>query len=97
MIMQGHIKQESYKKEYWIKAGLFYYIPQTLYQVISMFCSLQNPLNNKRFSQEDQVKMFVENFLSSKLAEFYLIYGKRWSKIMVNILEIEIISLLNYS
>ena len=37
------------------------------------FYSLQNVLNDKRFSQEDQVKRFVENFLSSKPAEFYLI------------------------
>ena len=40
------------------------------------FCSLQKVLNDTKFSQqvymETFVKMFVENFLISKPAEFYL-------------------------
>ena len=32
---------------------------------------LQNPLNNEKFSQENQVKTFAEKFMSSKPAEFY--------------------------
>ena len=34
------------------------------------FCSLQNALNDKNFLKY-QVKIFVENFFSSKPAEFY--------------------------
>ena len=37
-----------------------------------LFCSLQNPLNEKKTSQENLGKTFVENFLSLKPADFYL-------------------------
>ena len=37
-----------------------------------LFRSLQNSLNDTNTSQEDQMKMFVENLLSSKASEFYL-------------------------
>ena len=36
------------------------------------FHSLQNDLNDQKFSQENQVKTFVENLLSWKTIEFYL-------------------------
>ena len=63
MMIQSHIQQKSYRKKYWILADLFYFIHhihQPLNQVISIFCCLQNALKDKTFSQEDQVKMFVE-------------------------------------
>ena len=36
-----------------------------------LFRSLQNSLMGTNFSNEDQVREFVENFFTSKLAEFY--------------------------
>ena len=50
-----------------------HHIHQTLHQVIStfFFSSLQNALNDETF-QEDQLITYVENFLYSKSAEFYL-------------------------
>ena len=39
---------------------------------ISVFHFFQNSLNDKTFSQEDQMKTFLENFLSLKPAEIYL-------------------------
>ena len=51
----------------------FHHIHLTLQQVIStFFYFLQITLNDKNFFQEDQVKMFVEKFLSLKPVEFYL-------------------------
>ena len=60
------------QEKYCILAGLFYpihHIHQTFHH---LFPSLRNVLNNKKFSQEDQVKKFVGNYLSRKPAEFYL-------------------------
>ena len=48
------------------------YLPDLAPNDFHLFHFQQNALNNKKFSQEDQVEMFVENFLSSKPAEFYL-------------------------
>ena len=64
------------------------------------FCSLQNVLLDKKYFEKELVKTFAED-LNSKLSftkeesTSYLI--KRWFKIMVNILLIEMNSLLNYS
>ena len=72
--MQGHIPQESWKKKYWISAGLFYpilHILQTLNQVISIFFVHYKMLWMTKISQ-DQVKRFVENLLSLSPAEFCL-------------------------
>ena len=46
------------------------YSHQILHHQVIFFCFLQNALNNIKFSQDDQLKMFVENFFSSKWAEF---------------------------
>ena len=55
----------------------------------------------QKFSQEDQVKMLVENFLYLKPVEFYLRginkLPRRWFKIIPNILLTKINSLLNSS
>ena len=48
------------------------YSPDLTPSDFHLFHSLQNVLNEKRFFLEDQVKMFLENFLSSKPVEFYL-------------------------
>ena len=45
-------------------------------------------MNDEKFSQEDQVKTFVENLLSSKSAEFYLrginiLFGE-WQEVIQN-------------
>ena len=45
------------------------HIHQTLHH---FFCSLQNALNNKKKFSRRSGEMFAKNFLSSKLAEFYL-------------------------
>ena len=47
------------------------YLPNLAPRDFYLFHSLQNAVNDKIFSQEDLVKMFVENFLGSKPAEFY--------------------------
>ena len=109
LIIQSYTQQESRRKKildfglsvlphlpYWAD-----FAPSDFY----LFSFLQNALNGKKFSLEDQVKMFAENFLSSKPAEFYLrginkLPDKRQElikKIMANILLVEINSLLNYS
>ena len=36
-----------------------------------LFHSQKNTFNDKKFSQEYQIKTFLENFLNSKPAEFY--------------------------
>ena len=75
-----------------VGSGLFYpvhHIHQTLPQVISIFCVLYKMLwMTKNFSQ-DQVKMFVENFLILKPSEFYL-RGinkllDRWQEVFQNV------------
>ena len=48
------------------------YSPDLSPNDFDLFCSLENDLNDKQFSQEDQEKMFWKNVLSLKLAEFYL-------------------------
>ena len=48
------------------------YSPDPAPSDFDLFHFLQNALMVKRFSQDDQVKSLVENFLSRKLCEFYL-------------------------
>ena len=48
------------------------YLPNTEPSNFHLFLSQQNALNDKKISQKDQVKMFVEN-LGLKSSEFYLI------------------------
>ena len=52
------------------------------------FHSQQNALADKKFSSEDQVKMFAENMLSSKASEFYLSginkQPDKWQKLIQN-------------
>ena len=48
------------------------YSPDLALSNFHIFRFLQNARNDKKFSKEDQVKMFGENFLSSKPAEIYL-------------------------
>ena len=47
------------------------YSPDLATSDFHLFRSLQNTLNDKKCSQKDQVKTFVENFLCSKPAEFF--------------------------
>ena len=72
----SHHSARITRKKYCVLSGLFYpipYIHQALHQVISIFFFLyKNALRDKLFPKEDQMKMFVENLLSSKAAEFYL-------------------------
>ena len=56
----------------WSVLSYLPYSPDLAPSDFHFFRSLQNVLKNKKFSQEEQVKTFVENFLSSKPAEFYL-------------------------
>ena len=74
MKIQGHIQQESCKKILNLGYSALPHPPYSLDLGISdyyLFHSQHNALNNKKFSQE-QVKIFVENFLCSKPVEFYL-------------------------
>ena len=76
MISQGHIQQESRMKKImdFGKSVLLYtpYSTDVAPSDIHLFRSLQNPVNDKNFSQEDQVKTFMENLLGLKPTEFYL-------------------------
>ena len=72
------------------------YSPDLTSRDFHLFCSLQNALNDKIFSQ-DQVKTFMEN-LSLKSAEFYKRgINKLPDKWQAVILNNEMNSLLNYS
>ena len=54
-------------------ALVYFTLHQTSHKVISSFFNLYKMLwMIKTFSQEDQVKTFVENFLSLKSTEFYM-------------------------
>ena len=61
MTMQSHIQQESPRKKIGFKlvCSTQPTIFSGLYAKGFLFCSLQNALNDKKFSQEDQVKMFM--------------------------------------
>ena len=98
----------SILEKYWIWAGLFYpihHIHQALHQVISFFFLLYKMfLITKDFLMKIQWKRswqtsWAQNQLNFTWEEStsYLINGKRWFKIMANILLFEIKSLLNYS
>ena len=54
-----------------VQPHLLYSANLTLYD-FHLFRFLQNTLNNKKLSKEDQVKRFMENLLNSKPSEFYL-------------------------
>ena len=108
MIMQGQIHQESFKKKNIRFQQLYSTHPPYSLELtprhFHLFCSLQNALNNKKCSWEDQVKIFEKNLLNSKPADFYLRGINRlpdkWQEVIENngdILFIEINSLLNYS
>ena len=103
MIMQDHIQLDSYKKkilDFWTL------LPYPLYSQdlapndfhLFFFYSLQNVLNDKNVSQ-DQVKTFVENFLSSKPVKFHKL-PEKWQEVIQNNGKntrlIEINSLLDY-
>ena len=75
MITRGQTEQESGRKkilnsDHSIQPHPPYSLDLTL-RDFHHFYFLQNILNDKWFSQEDQVKMIVENFLCRKSAEFY--------------------------
>ena len=76
MIMQGYIQEECHfsKSGKILDLGwnVLPYSPDHAQSHFHLFCSLQNVPNDKNFSQEDQIKTFVENFLNSKPAEYYL-------------------------
>ena len=59
------------------------YSPNLTPSDFHVFCSL-----NDKFSQKDQVKMFVEIFLSLKSAEFYLRginkFPNKWQEMIQN-------------
>ena len=90
--MQDHIQQESCRKK---KLDVGYsvllhppYLQDFAQSNFHLFSSLQNALNGKNFSHEDQVKIFVENFFSSKPVKFYLrglhkLLGK-WQELIQN-------------
>ena len=46
------------------------YSPDLALSDYHLFCSKQKPLIDKNFFQEDQMKTFLENFLSLKAAEW---------------------------
>ena len=76
MTNQGQIQQESHaEKNIGFRLVFFYldhHIHQTSHQVIFIFFPFfQNTLKDRKYNQ-DQVKTFLENLLSSKQAEFYL-------------------------
>ena len=58
------------------------YLPDLAPSNFQFFISLQNAVNEKKSSQEDQVKPFVENFFSLKPTweelRCYLMNDKRW-------------------
>ena len=61
-IKQDHIQQESLRKIIsWSFLPLPPYLPDPISSYIRLFCSLQNALNNKRCSQENQGKMFEKS------------------------------------
>ena len=64
------------------------YSPDLTSSDFHLFCSLQNALNDKKFSQEDEVKTFVENIFNLKPAEFYLReinkLSNKWQEVIQN-------------
>ena len=74
LITQGYIQQESRRKKIlgWAVLPHPSYSLDLALSCFNLFSSLQNALNNKKSSQEDQMKTFVENFLSLKPTESYL-------------------------
>ena len=103
-IMQGTIQQESHRKNIGFRL-----VFSTLSIIFTGTCIKWFPsffvLYKMLWTTIDFLKkMFVKNLLSTKLAEFtsegstsYLINGKKWFKIIPNILLTEITALLNYS
>ena len=68
--MQGHIQQESHRKIFDLGWSVQLYSPQLATSGFYSIYSLQNTLNDKKKSaQEDPVKMFVNNLLITKPAE----------------------------
>ena len=89
MMMQGYIQQKSCRKNIGLSV-----LPHPLYSPdlapnnIHLFSSLHNALKDSFL--KDLVKTFMQNFLWSKLAEFYLrginrLSDKWQDKIMANI------------
>ena len=74
--MQDHFLLESHWKKIldlgWSVLPQLAYSSDLVTSDFHLFYSLQNALNNNKFSQEDQVKTSVKNFLSLIQAEFYL-------------------------
>ena len=80
------------------------YSPDLASSDFNLFHSLWNALNDKKFSQENHVKTFGKTFwaqnqlnLTWEESTSYLIDGKKWRKMLGNILLIEINSLFNDS
>ena len=90
--MQVHIQQEPCRKKIlnldW--SVLFHppYSSDLTSSDFHLFHSLQNALNDKEFSHEDQEKTLVESFLISKPSEFYLRKLKnlpnKWQEVIQN-------------
>ena len=76
MIMQGYIQQESQRKKILdLSCSILPhppYFPDLAPSDFYLFPSLQNALNEKKFSQVDQMKTFMENLLRLKPTVFYL-------------------------
>ena len=77
MITYWYIQPESRKKILdfgWFVLPFPPYFLDLSHNDFNLLRSLQNSLNEKKFSQEDQMKTFVENLLSLKTSWIYL----RW-------------------
>ena len=76
VIKQGYIQPESSKKKImYFDWSVLFYPPYSLDLVLSnlhLFRSQQNPLNDKKIPQEEQMKTLVEYFSNSKQTEFHL-------------------------
>ena len=65
------VTQEKFVELGWSVLPHLPYFPDLAPSDYHLFRSLQNSLMGTNFSNEDQVQRFIENFFTSKLAEFY--------------------------
>ena len=70
--MHGHIMQEKILDKGWSVLHNPPYSADIAPSDFHLYCFLKNAPNKKKISPEGQEKTFVENFLISKPAEFYL-------------------------
>ena len=88
MLMQSLIQQESQGNILDLGCSVLLHKSELVPSDFQLFLFQQNAQNDKKFSQEDQMKIFVENILSLRPAVFYLSginkVLDKWQKVIEN-------------